>query len=130
MVRSTGRQGGVPVTTTPTGFWDDLAEDLKAPEFRHQYLLESERIATIDRIINQLDEVRQELGVSKAELARAIGRTPESIRRLLTAKSVNPQLSLVAEMASALGYRVTLEPMSPAERRRVAEPLRNHSKAS
>jgi DNA-binding XRE family transcriptional regulator len=112
------------------GFWQDLAEDLRDEEFRHQYLLESERVATVDRIVNQLDDVRQELGISKSELARSIGRTPESIRRLLTAKSVNPQLSLVAELASVLGYRVTLEPMSAAERQRVAEPLRRGTKAS
>lgn len=110
-------------------FWDDLAGDLSDPAFRQQYLRESERIATVDRIINQLDDVRQELGLSKAELARAIGRSPESIRRLMTAKSVNPQLSLVAEIASALGYRVTLAPMTAAERREVSEPLRERAKA-
>lgn len=113
----------------PTRFWGDLAEGLADPAFRPQYLLESERIATVDRIINQLDVVRQELGLSKAELARAIGRSPESIRRLMTAKSVNPQLSLVAEIASALGYRVTLAPMTVAERRKVSEPLRERAKA-
>jgi DNA-binding XRE family transcriptional regulator len=117
------------VESAASGFWRDLAEGLRDEEFRRQFLLE-ERIATVDRIVNQLDDVRQELGVSKADLARAIGRTPESIRRLLTARSVNPQLSLVAELASVFGYRVTLEPMSPAERRRVADQLRNPAKAS
>jgi DNA-binding XRE family transcriptional regulator len=116
------------VTSGPDTFYNDLARDLGDAGFRRQFLLESERIATIDRIINQLDEVRQDLGMSKAELARAIGRTPESIRRLMTAPSVNPQLSLVAEMASALGYRVTLAPMSAAERREIAEPLREAAK--
>jgi DNA-binding phage protein len=118
------------MSAAPDGFWQDLAEDLQDEGFRHQYLLEAERVATVDRIVNQLDDVRQELGISKSELARSIGRTPESIRRLLTAKSVNPQLSLVAELASVLGYRVMLEPMSAAERRRVAEPLRRGTKAS
>lgn len=113
----------------PSGFWDDLTADLADPAFRQQYLLESERIATIDRIISQLEEVREQLGMSKADLARAIGRSPESIRRLMTAKSINPQLSLVAEIASALGYRVTLSPMTAAERREVAEPLRARTKA-
>ncbi|MFZ0158090.1 MAG: helix-turn-helix transcriptional regulator [Kineosporiaceae bacterium] len=98
----------------PTGFWQDLDNDLQDPEFRSQFLLESERIATVDRIVNQLDDIRQDLGMTKSELARAIGHTPESIRRLLTAKSVNPQLSLVAELASVLGYRVTLQPITAA----------------
>jgi DNA-binding XRE family transcriptional regulator len=119
----------IRVDAAASEFWRDLDEDLQDEDFRRQFLLESERIATVDRIVNQLDDVRRELGVSKADLARAIGRTPESIRRLLTAKSVNPQLSLVAELASVLGYRVTLEPMSTAERRRVAEGLRKSAKA-
>lgn len=116
------------MTKVPSSFYDDLERDLVDPGFRRQFLLESERIATVDRIINQLDEVRQDLGMTKAELARAIGRTPESIRRLMTAPSVNPQLSLVAEMASALGYRITLAPMSAADRREIAEPLRDAAK--
>lgn len=112
----------------PAAFWADLAEDLDDPGFRQRYVLESERIATIDRIINQLDDIRQELGMTKAVLARAVGRTPEVIRRLMSAKSVNPQLSLVAEIASVLGYRVTLTPMTAAERRDVSEPLRQLGK--
>lgn len=107
----------------PTGFRRDVDEDLLDPEFRNQFVVASERIATVDRIVNQLDDIRQELGMSKGELARAIGRTPESIRRLLTAKSVNPQLSLVAELASVLGYRVTLQPVTAAERGEVTETL-------
>jgi ribosome-binding protein aMBF1 (putative translation factor) len=108
-----------------TAFWDDLAADMKDPELRRHYILESERIAAIDRVINMLDALRQQEGMSKAELARAIERTPETVRRLLTAKSVNPQFSVIAELAAALGYRVTLEPMSKEERKQIAEPLRN-----
>jgi DNA-binding XRE family transcriptional regulator len=112
------------VTATASAFWDDLAEDLKDPELRHHFILESERIAAIDRVINQLDELRAEQGLSKAELARAIERTPETVRRLLTAKSVNPQFSVVVELAAALGYRVTLERMNSEDRRAVTAPLR------
>ena len=112
------------MATAPTAFWDDLAEDLRDPDLRHHYILESERIAAIDRIINQLDELRQMEGLTKAELARAIERSPETVRRLLTAKAVNPQFSVIAELAAVLGYRVTLERMSESERRRVADPLR------
>jgi DNA-binding XRE family transcriptional regulator len=110
-------------------FWDDLAEDLENPELRHHYILESERIAAIDAIINQLDEVRTEQGLSKAQLARAIERTPETVRRLFTARTVNPQFSVVAEMAAVLGYRVTLTPMTAAVRKTVAEPLRELAEA-
>lgn len=106
-------------------FWDDLAADLTDPELRRHYILESERIAAIDRVINLLDEVRQQEGLSKAELARAVERKPEAVRRLLTSKSVNPQFSVIAELAAVLGYRVTLEPMSKQDRKHITEPLRN-----
>ena len=50
----------------PPGFWQDLDNDLQDPEFRHQFLLESQRIATVDRIVNQLDDIRQGLGITKS----------------------------------------------------------------
>src|SRR6202043_2388843 len=37
-----------------SAFWDDLASDLEDPEFLREYVAESIRIATIDRIVNQL----------------------------------------------------------------------------
>lgn len=115
-------------TTFRSAFWDDLQEDLQDEEFRHHYILESERIASIDRIVNQLEEIRSDLGLSKADLARAIDRTPATVRRLLTSKSVNPQLSVVTEMAAALGYRVELVPMDEQAQREVAKPLRDLAK--
>ena len=105
-------------------FWKMLQDGLERPEFRRHYLLERERMATIDRLINQLDEAREALGVTKADLARTIERKPETIRRLMTASSQNPQLGMVAEIAAALGYRLELVPMSAAEKKQVAEPLR------
>lgn len=35
--------------TSRGAFWDDLAEDLKDPEFLRTYIVESIRIATMDR---------------------------------------------------------------------------------
>lgn len=107
-----------------SAFWDDLAEDLQDPELRHHFILESERIAGIDRIVNDLEDIRAGLGISKAQLARAIERKPETVRRLLTSRSVNPQLSVVTEMAAAMGYRLELVPMSAKDVKDVAEPLR------
>ncbi len=97
------------MTTATSIFWDDLNEDLKDPEFRARFDQESARIAAVDYVINLLDEQRVAQGMSKAELARAISRRPEVVRRLFTARTQNPQLALVAEVAGALGCRVTLE---------------------
>ncbi len=117
------------MSTASTAFWDDLAKDLQDPELLHHYILESERIAAIDRVINQLDELRQQEGLTKADLARAVERTPETVRRLLTSKSVNPHFSMIAELAAALGYRITLEPMTKQDRKDIAEPLRSFAAA-
>lgn len=104
-------------------FWEDLARDLEDPEFLREYVVESMRIATIDAVVNALDEAREAAGLSKAELARAIQVEPATIRRLFASNTPNPTLGTLAEVAAALGMRVTLEPLPDDERTRVTEPL-------
>lgn len=104
-------------------FWDDLVHDLQDPEFLRDYVVESVRIATIDSVVNALDEAREAAGLSKAELARAISAEPAVIRRLFSASGVNPTLGTLAEVAAALGMRVTLEPLPAPERKSLTEPL-------
>lgn len=111
------------MATEPSVFWDDLAQDLKDPEFLREYVTESIRIATIDRIVNELDAARQAAGLSKAELARAISSEPGTVRRLFSAGHVNPTLGTLAEIAAALGMRVVLEPLEADERRQITDPL-------
>jgi transcriptional regulator with XRE-family HTH domain len=106
-----------------SAFWDDLATDLQDPEFLRDYVVESMRIATIDRLVNELDEAREAAGLTKAELARAIGAEPASIRRLFASGHSNPTLGTLAEVASALGMQITLTPLPAAERRKVTQPL-------
>ncbi len=106
-----------------SAFWDDLATDMQDPEFLRDYVVESMRIATIDRLVNELDEAREAAGLTKAELARAIGAEPASIRRLFASGHSNPTLGTLAEVASALGMQITLTPLPAAERRKVTQPL-------
>jgi transcriptional regulator with XRE-family HTH domain len=108
---------------TDSAFWDDLSQDLQDPEFLRDYVVESMRIATIDRLVNALDEAREAAGLTKAELARAIGAEPASIRRLFASGTSNPTLGTLAEVASALGMQVTLSPLPASERRKVTQPL-------
>src|ERR1039457_2937726 len=109
-------------------FWDDLARDLKDPQFLRNYVTESIRIATIDRIVNELDEAREAAGLSKAELARSISTEPATVRRLFSAGHVNPTLGTLAEVAAALGMRLVLEPLEADERRELTQPLlRGHA---
>ncbi len=109
--------------STSQAFWDDLARDLEDPEFLREYILESMRIATVDAIVSELDEAREAAGRSKADLARAIQVEPATIRRLFAAERPNPTLGTLAEVAAALGMRITLEPLAKDERATVTEPL-------
>jgi DNA-binding phage protein len=83
-----------------------LQED---PEFRAEFDRQRREIAAIDAIVNQLDALRESHGLSKAQLARATGKNPAAVRRLLTA-SGNPELRTVVAMAQALGADVKIVP--------------------
>ena len=95
-------------------FQQDLERELENPEFRAVFVRESVKIDTIDRIINALDEARLDQGLSKAELARAIGSNPSSIRRLFSAQG-NPTLATLSDLAAVLGMKVTLAPLPISE---------------
>ncbi len=101
-----------------------LAARLKDPDFRAEYERARAEIAQIDAIMRSLDDLRQEAGFSKAELARQIGKDPASVRRLFTAQ-VNPELKTIAALARALGAEVQIVPRGkvptkPQEQRRAA----------
>lgn len=106
-------------------FWDDLSRDLEDPEFRREYITESIRIATIDSVVNALDDAREAEGLTKAELARALHTEPATMRRLFTSGAANPTLGTLAEVAAAVGMRITVEPLSEADRFLVTTPLRD-----
>ncbi len=82
---------------------------MQDPEFRREYELARAQIEQVDAVMRQLDELRVEVGLSKAQLARLIGKNPAALRRLFTAE-VNPELKTVAALASALDAEVRIVP--------------------
>jgi transcriptional regulator with XRE-family HTH domain len=112
------------MTSQLSVFWDDLADDLRDPDFLREYVTQSIRIATIDRIVNELDAAREAAGITKAELGRAISTEPAAMRRLFSSGHVNPTLGTLAEVAAALGMRIVLEPLEPDARQQVTQALR------
>lgn len=96
-----------------------LAARMEDPEFRAEYERARREIDQVDSVIRQLDELREEAGLTKAELARHIGRDPSSIRRLFTAKG-NPELTLVASIAEDLGADLRVVPRKAKRARRPA----------
>ena len=81
----------------------------ESPEFRAEFERQQREIAAIDAVINTLDELRAERNLTKAELAREIGKNEASIRRLLTAP-VNPELRTVVALADALDADIRIVP--------------------
>ena len=79
-------------------FRDEMAD----PEFRREYDRARTEIDQVDAIVRALDLRRQELELSKAELARMVGKNPAVIRRLFSS-SGNPELLTVAALVAALG---------------------------
>lgn len=51
-----------------------------------------------------LDERREALGLSKAELARRAELTPEVVRRLFSVDDPNPTISTLTALADALDF--------------------------
>lgn len=97
------------------------AERMRDPEFRAAYEQAAAAITQTDHIIRMLDDLRAEMGVSKAELARRIDRNASSIRRLFTAHQARPELPLIAEIAGALGVRIAIVPESDEAKKAVRE---------
>ena len=71
--------------------------------YRAAYERAAREIAQTDAVIRELDALRMDLGMSKAELARRVNRNASSVRRLFTASQVRPELPLIAAIADALG---------------------------
>lgn len=79
-----------------------LAQRMQDPEFQLEYRQASRDIEQAIAVLHALDTRREEVGISKAELARKIGKRPEAIRRLFTAGG-NPELNTVTAIAAVLG---------------------------
>lgn len=102
-----------------------LKRRLKDPEFKAEYERQLRAIQAVDQVVSELDRIRADLGLSKAEVARMIDKNPASVRRLLTA-SGNPELNTVVAMADALGADVKIVPRKKAHGR--LKPLKTATK--
>jgi DNA-binding phage protein len=98
------------MTTPRTAAERYLAERLQDPEYRAAYESVRDRIARIDSMIRAFDARRQELALTKAELARRAGIQPEAVRRLFSLERQNPTLVTVLALADALELDVVSVP--------------------
>ena len=104
------------MTTPRTEAERYLAERLRDPEYRVAYESVRDRIARIDSMIRAFDARREELALSKAELARRAGIKPEAVRRLFSSERQNPTLITVLALAEALELDVVPVPRKVTSR--------------
>jgi ribosome-binding protein aMBF1 (putative translation factor) len=83
---------------------------MQDPEYRAAYERAAREVAQTDAVIQQLDSLRVDLGISKAELARRVNRNASSVRRLFTASQARPELPLIVALADALGAELRIVP--------------------
>ena len=86
-----------------------LARRLEDRAFRTEYERAQREIEQIDAVMRELDCLREDQGMSKAEVARRIGKDPASVRRLFSSEA-NPQLATVVAIAGVLGAKVEVKP--------------------
>ena len=87
---------------TRTGAERYFAARAKEPGFEAAYNEARRKIDQIDQLVRALDERREALGMTKAELARRADLAPEAIRRLFSVDSPNPTIGTLTAIADAL----------------------------
>lgn len=93
---------------TRNAFDEFFANDLKSPAGERHYNHVRAQIDAIDALFREMDDRRERLGWSKAELARRADLNPVLVRRLFTQQLPNPTLQTVTALAGALGVTVTV----------------------
>lgn len=93
----------------------------KDPEYDRAYREASATIQAIDTLVRSIDERREAMGLSKAELARRAGVPPEAVRRLFTMRSPNPTAVTLVALARALDLNLVTEPRGKAVRKAAAK---------
>jgi DNA-binding phage protein len=91
------------MTSSPrTGAEQYLQDQLSDPAYAHSHEQARRRIDAIDGVLRSLDARREDLGLTKAELARRAGLRPEAVRRLFGSQAGNPTLATLSAIADAL----------------------------
>jgi phosphoserine phosphatase len=64
--------------------------------------------AIVNRMVEVLETVRDEMDLEKSELAELAKMNPASVRRILTQGSPNPEARTLVQLADAMGYDFAL----------------------
>ncbi|MGI9119753.1 MAG: helix-turn-helix domain-containing protein [Acidimicrobiales bacterium] len=97
-----------------TGAEHYFAGRMADSEYRAAHDQAARRIRRTDELVREFDRRRVECGLSKTELARRAGMSPETVRRLFTARQANPTAGTVVALADALGLDLVMMPRQEA----------------
>ncbi len=117
------------MASTKTGFDKWVTKKLESPSFAKAHHEARKHVEAVDAIVRSLDAVREQSGITKAELARSIDAKPEIVRRLFTKAGANPTLETVVQIAAALGLELKLVPVAPNRVTAKSKPRRSKEAA-
>jgi ribosome-binding protein aMBF1 (putative translation factor) len=91
--------------------WSELrAKTFPDPASRERYARKVKSIIAVRRMLQLIDAERERAGLSKSDLARRIGVSPATVRRLFTSPTSNPTLKTIVDLFSALDLEVEVRP--------------------
>jgi ribosome-binding protein aMBF1 (putative translation factor) len=93
-----------------TGAERYVAQQKRDSAFRKEHAHAAWRVRQVDQLVRALDEAREKRGMTKAELARQAGISPEVVRRLFTANGANPTAATLIALADVLDFEVIARP--------------------
>src|SRR3989442_7186209 len=99
----TWSQEEVLMVRTP-GRWEQMRDrTLADPALRARYERNLRTFARMREVVEAVEAERAHAGMSKADLARAIGADPSVVRRLLTSEESNPTVKTLLDLCDVLG---------------------------
>ena len=83
--------------------WSELrAKTYPDAAARERHARKVKGIVAVRRMLQLIDAERERAGLSKADLARKIGVSPATVRRLFTSPTSNPTLKTIVDLFLAL----------------------------
>lgn len=106
------KQEDSPSSTRPRpDKWSEIrAKTLSDPIARERYERKVKSIIAVRRMLQLIDAERERAGLSKSALARRIGVSPATVRRLFTSPTSNPTLKTIVDLFIALDLEIEVRP--------------------
>ena len=103
-------------TSSRPNKWAELrAKTFPDPASRERHARRVKSIVAVRRMLQMIDAERERTGLSKSDLARRIGVSPATVRRLFTSPTSNPTLKTIVDLFTALDLEIDVRPRDTAQ---------------